>query len=100
VLPAEAAALTGEAPQSAEPNDEPRGIEPARLVRFLRTSTYTGAAILASGSFLLGLPLHRWPRLALALAYYTAAGLSMLVGAGLSWAALRRTPNPAGDDRP
>jgi hypothetical protein len=90
----------GEAPATPARSDEPRGIEPARLVRFLRPLTYVGGAILASGSFLLGLPLHRWPRVAMAVTYYTITGLSLLVAAGLAWAELRREPpESTGDDQ-
>lgn len=77
--------------QDAPTGNEPRGIEPARLVAILTRATIAGGVLLIGAAGALGtIPPHRWPQVGMALAYAAAAGMSLLIGAGLSWAALTR----------
>lgn len=89
VLRIDAAAGPEDAPGTAPAQGEPRvSIEPARLAHRLTQAAAAGGGILTAASGALAvIPPHRWPHVVAALGWAVAAGMSLLVGAGMSWIA-------------
>lgn len=77
--------------QDTPTGGEPRGIEHARLAAILTRTAGAGAALMIGAGGALGaFPPHRWPRVGMALVYLALAGMSLLIGAGMSRVAIWR----------